>query len=47
MNATLEKHAHDQDEAMKTVHEMDGELSQVDEQTSKHLCEPLIDISFP
>ena len=37
VNTTLEKHAHDQDEAMKAVDEMDGDLVEVDEQTSKRL----------
>ena len=33
----LKKHAHDQDEAMKAVDEMDGDLMEVDEQTNKRL----------
>ena len=33
----LEKHAHDEDEAMKAVDEMNGDLVEVDEQTSKRL----------
>ena len=37
VNATPEEHAHDQDEAMKAVHEMNGELVEVDEQTNKRL----------
>ena len=37
VHETLEKHAHDQDEAMKAVDEMNGELVEVDEQTSKRL----------
>ena len=37
VNTTLEKHAYDQDEAMKAVDEMSGDLVEVDEQTSKRL----------
>ena len=37
VHETLEKHAHDQDEAMKAVEEMNGELVEVDEQTNKRL----------
>ena len=37
VHGALEKHAHDQDEAMKAVDEMNGELVEVDEQTSKRL----------
>lgn len=37
VNATLEKHAHDTDEAMKAVDAMNGELAEVDEQTNKRL----------
>ena len=37
VNVTLEKHAHDEDEAMKAVDEMNGELVEVDEQTNKRL----------
>ena len=37
VNTTLEKHAHDEDEAMKAVDAMNGDLVEVDEQTNKRL----------
>ena len=37
VNDTLKQHAHDEDEAMQAVDEMNGDLVEVDEQTSKRL----------